>query len=98
MSDETRAKNRSFGNAYNSMVAGARGNSQETRLGKGVGVYKSNTEHDSLEVALVVKNPPVKAGDARDSGLIPGWGRSTRGGNGNPLQYSCLGNPMDRGL
>ena len=40
------------------------------------------------------KNPPVSAGDP---GLIPGVGRSPREGNGNPLQYSCLGNPTDRG-
>ena len=45
----------------------------------------------------VVKNPAVSAGDARESGLIPGSGRSPGEGNGNPLQYSCLGNPMDRG-
>ena len=45
----------------------------------------------------VVKNPPANAGDARDMGLIPGSGRSPGGGNGNPLQYSCLENPMDRG-
>ena len=45
----------------------------------------------------VVKNPPASAGDARDAGLIPGLGRSPRGGNGNPLQYSCLENPTDRG-
>ena len=43
----------------------------------------------------VVKNPPASVGDA---GLIPGWGRSPGVGNGNPLQYSCLGNPMDRGV
>ena len=43
------------------------------------------------------KNLPVRAGDARDMGWIPGSGRSPGGGNGNPLQYSCLGNPMDRG-
>ena len=42
----------------------------------------------------MVKNEPVSAGDV---GLIPGLGRSPREGNGNPLQYSCLGNPMDRG-
>jgi len=41
----------------------------------------------------VVKNPPANAGDI---GLILGPGRSPRVGNGNPLQYSCLGNPMDR--
>ena len=43
----------------------------------------------------MVKNPPVNAGDAEDAGLSPGLGRSLREGNGNPLQYSCLGNPMD---
>ena len=45
----------------------------------------------------VVKNPPANAGDVRDMGLIPGSGRSSGGGNGNPLQYSCLENSMDRG-
>ena len=45
----------------------------------------------------VVKNLLAKAGDTGDIGLIPGSGRSLGGGNGNALQYSCLGNPMDRG-
>ena len=45
----------------------------------------------------MVKNPPANAGDARDVGLIPGSGRSSGVGTGDPLQYSCLGNPMDRG-
>ena len=45
---------------------------------------------------LVVKNP-ANAGDVRDLGLIPRSGRSPGGGHGNPLQYSCLENPMDRG-
>ena len=49
------------------------------------------------QVVLVVKNPFASAGDMRDSGSIPGSGRSPGGGNGNPLQYSCLENPMDRG-
>ena len=44
-----------------------------------------------------VKNPPANGGGARDSGLIPGSGRSPGEGNGNPLQYSCLEDPMDRG-
>ena len=48
-------------------------------------------------MALVVKNPPAGAGDAKDAGLIPRSGRSPGEGHGNPLQYSCLGNPMDRG-
>ena len=43
------------------------------------------------------KEPVCSAGDVRDAGLIPGSGRSSRGGHVNPLQYSCLGNPMDRG-
>ena len=50
------------------------------------------------QVALVVKNPPATAGDVRDAGSIPGSGRSPGGGHGNPLQYSCLENPMDRGV
>ena len=44
----------------------------------------------------VVKNPPANAEDARDTGSIPGSGRSPGEGNGNSFQYSCLGNPMDR--
>ena len=47
--------------------------------------------------ALVVKNPPASAGDARDAGLISGLRRSPGEGNGNRSQYSCLENPMDRG-
>jgi len=46
-------------------------------------------------VVLVVKNPFASAGDTRDMGLIPGSGRSPGKGNSNPLQYSCLENPMD---
>ena len=44
-----------------------------------------------------IKNPPANAGDAGDMGLTPGSGRSPGVGNGNPLQYSCLENSMDRG-
>ena len=49
------------------------------------------------QVVLVLKNLPVNAGDIRDSSLIPGLGRFPGGGHGNPPQYSCLENPMDRG-
>ena len=45
----------------------------------------------------VGKNPPANAGDARDVGSVPGSGRFPGVGNGNLLQYSCLGNPVDRG-
>ena len=48
-------------------------------------------------MVLVVKNLPANAGDPREVGLIPVLGRSPGIGNGNLLQYSCLGNPMDRG-
>ena len=57
----------------------------------------STTRHGLPKVMLVVKNTPAKAGDLRDAGSIPGSGRSPGGGHGNPLQYSCLENPMDRG-
>ena len=49
------------------------------------------------KVALVVKNLPANAGDLRDEGSVPGLGRSSGGGHSNPLQYSCLESPMDRG-
>ena len=49
------------------------------------------------QVALVVKNPPANAGDVRDVSSNPGSGKSPGGGHGNPLQYSCLENPLDRG-
>ena len=45
----------------------------------------------------MVKNSPANAGELRDAGLIPGSGRYPGGGNDNPLQYTCLENPMDRG-
>ena len=44
----------------------------------------------------MVKNLPANSGDTRNAGLVPGWGRSPGEGNGNPLQYPHLGNPMDR--
>ena len=48
-------------------------------------------------MALVIKNPPANAGDVRDVGSIPGSGRSPGVRDDNPLQYSCLENPRDRG-
>ena len=56
------------------------------------------TYNFTSQAALVVNNLPVNAGDKRDSGSIPGLGRSPGGGHGNPFQYSCLENPMDRSL
>ena len=58
---------------------------------------KPSTTMRTSWVAWVVKNLPTNAGDIRDAGSIPGWRRSPGGGNGNPLQSSCLENPMDRG-
>ena len=50
----------------------------------------------AYQVVLVVKNPPANAGDVRDSGSIPDLERFPGEGNGNPFQYSCLENSMDR--
>ena len=52
--------------------------------------------HIRTSQAALVKNPPANEGAIRDEGWIPGSGRSPGGGHGNPLQYSCLENPMDR--
>ena len=57
--------------------------------------YPYNALH--LWVVLVVKNPLANAGGVKDTDLISGSGRSLGGGHGNPLQYSCLENPMDKG-
>ena len=66
--------------------------------GKSLGSLKS---FQSLEMGFpggsVVKNPPANAGDTEDLGLIPGLERSPGVGNGNPLQYACLDNPMNTG-
>ena len=51
----------------------------------------------AFQAVLVVKNPPANAGDIRDAGSVPQLGRSPGGGHGNLLQYSCLGNSLDRG-
>ena len=48
-------------------------------------------------MVLVLKNLPANAGDIKDAGSIPGWGRVPGGGHGHTLQYSCLENPMDTG-
>ena len=81
------------------------------QLGMNAGVLGSSGERTGLEpqsiltrytgwgwasqVVSVVKNSTTNAGDARNAGWIPGSGRSPGGGQGNPLQYSCLENPMD---
>ena len=54
--------------------------------------------HGSSQRVLVLKNLLVNSGDIRDTGSVPGSGRFPGGGHVNPLQYSCLENPMDRGL
>ena len=57
----------------------------------------SLNDHWASQVVLVVKNLSASAGDIRDAGSIPESGRSAGGGHGNPLQYSCLEKPIDRG-
>ena len=73
-----------------------------TNMGLGVGWNQSEGKvHPSvlctMQVMLVVKNPPANAGNPGDLDLIPGSKRSPGEGNGYPLQYSCLENSMDRG-
>ena len=62
-------------------------------------VYLSNLQlkGGASQVVIMVKNPPANAGDITDADLIPGSGRSPGVGRGNPFQYSCLENSMDRG-
>ena len=64
----------------------------------GLWFFAENMQGDdwASHMLLVGKNPLASVGDARDPGLIPGFGRSCGEGNGNQLQYSCLQNPMDR--
>ena len=73
---------------------------------KATGPYKDLTDYlgadDDMQRAsqvgqVVVKNPPANAGDMRQGRSVPELGRSPGGGHGNPLRYSCLENPMDRG-
>ena len=60
-------------------------------------LYFLGLQNHTFLVALVINNPPANSGDIRDAGLIPGSGRSPGKENSSPLQYSCLGNPMDIG-
>ena len=76
----------------------ASGQDSQGSLGPGdCGLRTTEVLDGASQGALVVKNPSANAGDAPDVGLIPGSGRSPGGKHGNPLQYSCLENPMDRG-
>ena len=62
-----------------------------------VSIYLCLYLHNGASLWLSSKESPCNAGAARDVGLIPGLGRSPGGGHSNPLQYSCLENPVDRG-
>ena len=73
------------------------GDREEVREGGDIYIHINNYDWGASQVALVVKNLPANAGDSRDKDLIPGPGRSSGVGNGNPLQYSCLENSMGRG-
>ena len=65
--------------------------------GLGFAHFPASCFFQASQVVLVVKNLPANAGDIRDLGLIPGLGGSPGEGHVNPIQYSCLENPMDRG-
>ena len=68
--------------------------SQEDSFNKWI-IDTHHFKNRASQGALVVKKPPANAGDIRDIGSIPGWGRSPRGQHGNSLQYSCLENPIN---
>ena len=73
---------------------------QGAGLGPGLGALRAAVQAAAAQRRLrlggaVVKNLPADAGDTGDAGLVPGSGRFPGGGNGNPLQHSCLENPMD---
>ena len=71
---------------------------KEHRAGMGdESLDKGGSKTPFCQVALVVRNPPAITQDMRDAGSSPALGRSPGEGHGNPLQYSCLENPMDRG-
>lgn len=63
----------------------------------GTGLLKNNGELEGFPGGTVVKNLVAKVGDAKDAGLIAGWGRASGEGNSSPLQSSCLKYPTDRG-
>ena len=65
--------------------------------GKVIGNIPTLNLNWNSQVIILVKNLPANAGDRRDAGLIPGLGIFPGGEHGNPLQYSCMENPMDRG-
>ena len=78
------------------------GSAKTVLLASGLSVLAGHLMDDKLnawavQVGLSVKNLPARAGEVRVLGSIPGSGRSPGGGHGNPLQYSCLKNPMGRG-
>ena len=72
------------------------GPSSRKKQRRGIRSRKGSHTKGASQVALVVKNPPANAAGIIDVGLTPGLGRSPGGGHGNPLQYACLQNPMDR--
>ena len=76
------------------LTTGPPGKSPETSL---IPFLKMRVQAGASQVVLAVKNLPTSAGDIRDTSLIPGWGRPPGEENGNPLQYSCLDNSMNRG-
>ena len=79
---------------YNSVESNQNSNENQCTLKKTKGDRVVNIPLDGLSG----KESACNAGDTGDMGLIPGLGRSIGGGNNNPLQYSCLENPMDRGV
>ena len=66
-------------------------------VGRGMGRWKMPVAPRESSLVAQQSKPAGSAETAGDTGLIPGWGKAPREGNGNPLQYSCQENPVDRG-
>ena len=82
--------------ATHSSILAWKSHGQRSLVGYSPWVQRVGHDWAHVQVAQWEKNPPANAGDAGDTGSMPELGRSPGGGNGNPVQYSCLGNPIDR--
>ena len=96
--DKPRRRREKLHKAEPRMARNCKMNCAQNQLrGPSTAALSRGTASMGFPAGAAVNSPPASEGDARDAGSVPRSGRPPGGGNGNPLQYSCLGNPMDRG-
>ena len=96
--DKPRRRREKLHKAEPRMTRSCKMNCAQNQLrGPSTAALSRGTASMGFPAGAAVNSPPASEGDARDAGSVPRSGRPPGGGNGNPLQYSCLGNPMDRG-